>query len=163
MSGISCLCFDYALNNNNQFFSHETSETIRFDLNVFPLLLTGQFTRHNPSYNILRVFYVNLLKKLFFIHLSIDSNSITENQIKYGELGMNANSNKRSILYCSTWPKYTAQKMKFSIKAFFSKCDQIRSFPRIWLHLLKKYLMKNFLFCAVVFNDTYVQVTKILV
>ena len=32
----------------------------------------------------------------------------------------------------------TAQKMKFSIKDFFSKCDQIRSFLRIWSHLLKK-------------------------
>ena len=30
---------------------------------------------------------------------------------------------------------YTAQKMKFSIKDFFSKCDQIRSF-----HLLNKSL-----------------------
>ena len=33
---------------------------------------------------------------------------------------------------------YTAQKMKFSIQDFFSKCDQIRSFLRIWSHLLKK-------------------------
>ena len=30
--------------------------------------------------------------------------------------------------------------MKFAIKDFFSKCDQIRSFPRIWSHLLKKSL-----------------------
>ena len=43
----------------------------------------------------------------------------------------------------------TAQKMKFSIKDFFSKCDQIRSFLRIWSHLLKKSLMANFIFCAV--------------
>ena len=34
--------------------------------------------------------------------------------------------------------KFTAQKMKFSIKDFFSTCDQIRSFLRIWSHLLKK-------------------------
>ena len=39
--------------------------------------------------------------------------------------------------------------MKFSIKDFFSICDQIRSFLRIWSHLLKKSLMKNFIFCAV--------------
>ena len=39
--------------------------------------------------------------------------------------------------------------MKFSIKDFFSKCDQIRRKLRNWLHLLKKYLMKNFIFCAV--------------
>ena len=42
-----------------------------------------------------------------------------------------------------------AQKMKFSIKDFFNKCDQIRSFLRIWSHLLKKSLMENFIFCAV--------------
>ena len=39
--------------------------------------------------------------------------------------------------------------MKFSIKDFFSQCDQIRSFPWIWSHLLKKFLMENFIFCAV--------------
>ena len=39
--------------------------------------------------------------------------------------------------------------MKFSIKDFFGKCDQIRSFLRIWLHLMKKSLMENFIFCAV--------------
>ena len=35
----------------------------------------------------------------------------------------------------------TAQKMKFSIKDFFSKSDQIRSFLRIWSDLLKKSLI----------------------
>ena len=39
--------------------------------------------------------------------------------------------------------------MKFSIKDFFSKCDQIRSKLRIWSHLLKKSLMENFIFCTV--------------
>ena len=39
--------------------------------------------------------------------------------------------------------------MKFSIKNFFSKCDQIRRKLRIWSHLLKKSLMENFIFCAV--------------
>ena len=49
--------------------------------------------------------------------------------------------------------------MKFSIKDFFTKCDQSRSFLdmslhkkrklRIWSHLLKKSLMENFIFCAV--------------
>ena len=42
----------------------------------------------------------------------------------------------------------TEQKMKFSIKDFFSNCDQIRSFLRIWSHLLKKSLKENFIFCA---------------
>ena len=43
----------------------------------------------------------------------------------------------------------TAQKMKLSIKDFFSKCDQILRELRIWSHLLKKPLMENFTFCAV--------------
>ena len=38
--------------------------------------------------------------------------------------------------------------MKFSIKDFFSKSDQIRSFLQIGSHLLEKSLMKNFAFCA---------------
>ena len=50
-------------------------------------------------------------------------------------------------------PKDTAQKLKFSSKDFFSKCDQIHSFLRIWSHLLKKSLMENFNFCAVGMNQ----------
>ena len=42
--------------------------------------------------------------------------------------------------------KDTAQKMKFSIKDFFSKCNQIRDFLRIWSHWLKKPVMENFIF-----------------
>ena len=44
---------------------------------------------------------------------------------------------------------YIPKKMKFSIKDFFSKCHQIHSFLRISSHLLKKSLMENFIFCAV--------------
>ena len=47
------------------------------------------------------------------------------------------------------WFSYAAQKMKFSIKDFFSKCDHIRRKLRIWSHLLKKVLIKNLIFCAV--------------
>ena len=36
--------------------------------------------------------------------------------------------------------------MKFSIKDHLSKCHQIHTKLRIWLHLLKKYLMENFIF-----------------
>ena len=36
-----------------------------------------------------------------------------------------------------------AQKMKFFIKDFFIKCDQMRSF--LWLHLLKKSLKEDFM------------------
>ena len=47
---------------------------------------------------------------------------------------------------------HTAQKMMFSIKDFFSKCDQIRRKLRIWSYLLKKFLWKNIIFCAVSFT-----------
>ena len=47
----------------------------------------------------------------------------------------------------------TAQKMKFSITDFFSKCNQIRRNLRIWSHLLKKFVMENFIFCAVLNID----------
>ena len=43
--------------------------------------------------------------------------------------------------------------MKFSIKDFFSKYDQIRRFLRVWSHLLKKFLTENFIFCAVVISS----------
>ena len=39
--------------------------------------------------------------------------------------------------------------MKCSIKDFFSKFEQIRSFMQIWIDLLKKSLMDNFTFPAV--------------
>ena len=44
--------------------------------------------------------------------------------------------------------------MKFSIADSFSKFDQIRSFMRIWSHLLKKSVMENFIFCAMTHSDT---------
>ena len=49
---------------------------------------------------------------------------------------------EKSKLHCT-------RKIKFSIKDFSSKCDQIRSFLRICSHLLEKSLIENFIFCAV--------------
>ena len=39
--------------------------------------------------------------------------------------------------------------MKFSMKDFFTKCDQIRRKLRISSHLLKKSIIENFISCAV--------------
>ena len=33
---------------------------------------------------------------------------------------------------------------------FFSTCDHIRSFLRIWSHWLKESLLENFIFCVVI-------------
>ena len=49
-----------------------------------------------------------------------------------------------------TW--VTAPTMKFSVKDFFNKFDQIRSFLRICSNLLKKSLMENFILCVGVQN-----------
>ena len=38
---------------------------------------------------------------------------------------------------------------KFSVKNFFRKCGQIRSFLRNWSHFLNKALMKNYIFYVV--------------
>ena len=42
---------------------------------------------------------------------------------------------------CYNLPHSTAKKMKFSIKNFFSKCDQVRR--NLWI------FMENFIFCTV--------------
>ena len=42
--------------------------------------------------------------------------------------------------------------MKFSIKGFFSKRGQIHSFLRVWLNLLKKFLIKDFNIFVVLAN-----------
>ena len=54
-----------------------------------------------------------------------------------------------SIFFLAIATFFTAQKMKFFFKDFFSKYDQIRRKLRIWSHLHKKSLMENFIFCAV--------------
>ena len=54
----------------------------------------------------------------------------------------------QNFIFCAC-ENVTAQKMKFSIKDFFSTCDQIRKKLQIWPHLLRKFLMENFIFGAV--------------
>ena len=49
---------------------------------------------------------------------------------------------------CNPKAIVTAQKMMFFYKDFFRKCNQIRNFPRIWSHLLKKTIIKNFILRA---------------
>ena len=52
--------------------------------------------------------------------------------------------------------------MKFSIKDFLSKCDQIRRKLRIWSHLLEKSLMESLIFCAVLAMNTNYHFTNIV-
>ena len=60
----------------------------------------------------------------------------------------------------------TAQKMKFFIKSFFSKCNKIPSFLRIWSHLLKKNpLWKTFFFvqCLLYYCNTKTTTFSIII
>ena len=57
---------------------------------------------------------------------------------------------------------FIVQKGKFSMKNFFSKCDQIRRKLRIWSHLLKKSLVTNFIFCAAMSMSHHVNEEHIL-
>ena len=50
-------------------------------------------------------------------------------------------------LTLSSWALLHPQRMKLSIKDFFSKCDQIRRLLKIWSHLLK--ISWIHFFCAV--------------
>ena len=59
-------------------------------------------------------------------------------------------SNSCSEYFREVWGKHsTAQKIKFFVKDFVSKCEQIHSFLRISSHLLKKFLLENFILRAV--------------
>ena len=80
----------------------------------------------------------------------MESRSVDFNKLNYQEGIINAyvinhNDNDKSVWESDFSTDIKAQKMKFSIKDFFSKYDQIRSFLQTWSHLLKKSLI----FCAV--------------
>ena len=45
--------------------------------------------------------------------------------------------------------------MKFFMKVFLSKCDQIRRKLRIWSHLLKKSLIEKFVHISTGYWETY--------
>lgn len=61
--------------------------------------------------------------------------------------------------YCSNdiWSQF----LKFFIKNFINKCEKIRRFLWIWLHLLKKVSMEKFIFCAVQAETTMSMTTII--
>ena len=54
------------------------------------------------------------------------------------------------LLLIYTLGQFTTPKKKFFIEDFFGKCDQIRSFLRIWSQLLKKSSMEKFIFRAII-------------
>ena len=109
-------------------------------------VITFQHVYFTGSANIL----VTLLK-------FCDSSSSYYNETKYSK-NIFRNSCFWIVTKCMesyVWTSYYCTKMKFYFKDFFGKCDQIRRKPRIWLHLLKKSLMENLIFCAVYFYQSH--------
>ena len=98
---------------------------------TYPLTLSNL---EEDMENIFLWFQVNLLKgtprKFQFM--------ILENKSRY-----KYSLNFGSVTIKESDEADTAQKMKFSIKEFFSKCEQICKKLRIWSHLLKKSLMED--------------------
>ena len=70
----------------------------------------------------------------------------------YNKISQEAEAVAQTCSHCT--------KKKSSIKDFFSKCDQIRSFLRIWSHLLKKSLMENFIFWAVSVKKVFLEISQ---
>ena len=71
---------------------------------------------------------------------------------KWQSKRINMTSNINKLITISSWQNQDNlhKKMKFSMKDFSSKCDQIHRKHVIWTHLLEKSLMENFIFCAVI-------------
>ena len=97
----------------------------------------------NVIFNNFTSFVVYFQKEVSYNNIYYKVTSLTVNIFQtYFEYVLG--KEKEAILYLST-----VQKMKFSIKDFFSKFDQIHRKLPIWSHLLKKSLMVNFIFCTV--------------
>ena len=108
-------------------WSYKNAEPI----NLNKHLISSSYT--NKVYmTCFHVLFVGILKNIYYGRVHIYLKKLTGSSIfKFSE---------KDTGIC------TAQKMKFSMKDFFSKCDQIHSFLRIWPHLLKKTLMEDFIF-----------------
>ena len=88
--------------------------------------------------------------KLSLIRYSLTQNSFYNQFFKVAAISITFSC----LLSCiDQGLSFTTQKMKFSIKDFFSKREQIPRKLRIYSHLLKKFPTKNFIFCVVIEHD----------
>ena len=85
------------------------------------------------------VLFLLLLENVFLVLLLTASVSNFKRKRHYSTLD-------RSSDFTCNIGITTPQEMKFSIKDFFSKSDQIQTFLRIWSRLLNKSLIENFIF-----------------
>ena len=92
-----------------------------------------------------RVKYLSIYY-LFIIYLFIYLSSIYYLSIFYLFIIYLFNNYLQYLIIIYLFTFHSAQKIKFFIKDFCRKCDQIRSFLQIWSLLLKKSFMENFIF-----------------
>ena len=90
----------------------------------------------------------NLWLLIFFFNKNVVLNNLKDSKQQSRNLlpYQYANYGKTEPLLSTFNQLLQCTKNEVSIKDFCSKYDQIRSFLRIWSHLLKKSLMKNFIF-----------------
>ena len=86
-----------------------------------------------------------LLRELVLLQL----NYLTLFNNNVGKMARYWIKNYQNQVLISGLLSFIPQKIKFSIMDFFSKSDQISMKLRAWSHLLKKFSMENFVFCAV--------------
>ena len=97
--------------------------------------------KSQDGFESLKLFWFSFVSTTALSNVAYDGTSLDRLLIKTS-LSLN---DSLSLMFSLNLIVCTVQKIKFSIMDFFSKCDQIRS----WSHLLKKFLIENFIFCAV--------------
>ena len=120
---------------------------------LFNLLKVNQFSTY-PLFHCVPVYHGNLLmitikRQKQSVIAVLRLATLLKKRLGHRCFPVNLVSFIEQLQWVPLERKGTAQKMKFSIKDFFSKCDKIRRNLRIWSHIQKKSLMENFNFCAV--------------
>ena len=147
---LACKSMDRFLNDRN--FRNERVDNRRFN----SMKVTLKWNK------IVYVFSITLILELFLVPFSVLRLNTEIYRVmarihsNYGKIRAKTKSkskqfsrNELSRIFYSQKFTITAQKLKFSITDFFSKCDQIHRKLRIWSHLLNKSLMENFICCGV--------------
>ena len=79
----------------------------------------------------------------------------------YGQQQEMFDLEKRALMHDNTGT-YTAHKIKFSIMDFFSKCDHIHNILRIYSYSLRKFIMKDIIFCVMLIQTFTLHRTLII-
>ena len=122
-------------NQHNEVSCHPQETRALGKCNSFPL----------PKRNLLQVPLSTLDSPWYGSETSLESDTSFES----GSSGSKLYDHNAAIRRDVSFVKKHCTKNEVFIYDFFSKCDQIRRKLLIWWHLLKKSLMKNFIFCDV--------------